>query len=370
MTDQPIQFTRGVPAPESFPLDKMAEAAAAAVSSYGLQTVQYGKSHGFLPLREHLAGEYGVSPDQVLLSNGSLQILDFLGHAFLGQGATVYVESPTYDRTLTMLRRHRATIIPIPLQADGPDIEALERQLREKPPLFFYTIPDFQNPSGATASLAKRERLVALAREYNFWLLEDAPYRPLRYRGEQLPSLWDLAPDRTLHMSSYTKQIAPGIRVGYIVGDRGMVAKIAKVAEDTYITPNLIGEGVVYEFIRRGWLEPQLAELKALYGPRLEAVTQALRTHLPDAEWIEPDGGFFLSITVPAGATSADLRAEAERQGLVLSDGCGFFVNPEEGDCFIRLPFCALTEEELEEGVRRLASSLRALALHEQGASS
>lgn len=361
MTDDPILFTRGVPAAESFDFDKVAEAAAAAIRNGGQAMLQYGKSYGYLPLREHLATLHGVAPDQVLLANGSLQILDFLGHALLGEGTTVYVESPTYDRTLTLLRRHRATIVAIPLEPDGPDLDALARALATRPPLFFYTIPDFQNPSGATASLAKRERLAALAREHKFWLLEDAPYRPLRYRGEQLPSLWDLAPERTLHMSSYTKQIAPGVRVGYMVGDRALLAKVAKVAEDTYITPNLLGEGAVYEFIRRGWLEPQLADLKALYGPRLEAICRALRTHLPDAEWIEPDGGFFLSVTLPDGVTSDALRAEAEQRGLVLSDGRGFFPNPADGDRFIRLPFCALTEEEIEEGVRRLAASVEAL---------
>ncbi|MBA3531726.1 MAG: PLP-dependent aminotransferase family protein [Ardenticatenales bacterium] len=323
--------------------------------------MQYGKSQGLLPLREVLAEQYGVEAEQVLLSNGSLQIIDFLGHAMLGQGTTVFVESPTYDRTLTLCRRHKAQVIGIPLEPDGPDLKALEMALMNHRPAFFYVIPDFQNPAGATTSLAKRQRLVELAREHGFWLLEDAPYRPLRYRGEQLPSLFDLAPDHTMHMSSYTKQIAPGIRVGYIVGDDALLTKVAKVAEDTYITPNLIGEGVVYEFIRRGWLEPQLAALRALYGPRLEAITQALRTHLPHAEWIEPDGGFFLSVTLPQGITSETLGAEAATRGLVLSDGRGFFPNPADGNRFLRLPFCALTESEINEGVRRLAATVEAL---------
>jgi DNA-binding transcriptional MocR family regulator len=219
-----------------------------------------------------------------------------------------------------------------------------------------YVISDFQNPSGATTSLAKRRRIAELAQQHGFWIVEDAPYRPLRYRGEQLPSLFDLAPDRTLHMSSFTKQISPGVRVGYMVGDASMLAKLGKVAEDTYITPNLLGEASVYEFCRRGLLEPQLERLRALYRPRLEAICAALREHLPTADWIEPDGGFFLSITLPAGTTCADVRARAADVRLNLSDGGGFFPTPADGDRFLRLPFCALTPEQIAAGVRRLAS--------------
>jgi 2-aminoadipate transaminase len=235
---------------------------------------------------------------------------------------------------------------------------ALETALEAHKPRFFYTIPDFQNPSGVTMSLAKRRRLVELATQNDFWLVEDAPYRPLRYRGEQLPALIELAPERTLHMSSFTKQISPGVRVGYMVGDQDMLAKVARVAEDTYITPALLGQAIVYEFLRRGWLEEQLDDLKALYAPRLDAISTALRDHLPEAEWTEPDGGFFLSINLQEGVTCADLRAAAAQQGLTLSDGQGFFADPSRGERFVRLPYCALSEDELHEGVRRLARAV------------
>ena len=213
MVPESILFTRGVPAPESFPVERVAEAAAHVVRSHAQATMQYGKSHGFLPLRERLAEKYGVAPDNVLVANGSLQIVDFLGHALLGPGSVVLTESPTYDRALTLCRRHGARAVGVPLAPDGPDTDALEEVLRRERPAFFYIIPDFQNPSGATASLAKRERIVALAREHDFWLLEDAPYRPLRYRGEQLPSLFDLAPDRVLpHVELHEADLAGAAR--------------------------------------------------------------------------------------------------------------------------------------------------------------
>lgn len=354
-----IDFTRGVPAVESFPLEQVAECAAAVIRGpHGVAVMQYGKGEGFGPLREWLAARHGVSADEVLLANGSLQIVEFIGLGLLKPGDVVFVESPTYDRTLTLLRRSGVQIVGIPMEADGPELAALEAALARQVPKLFYVIADFQNPSGATLSLAKRQRLAELAEQHGFWLLEDAPYRPLRYRGEQLPALADLAPARTLHMSSFTKQISPGVRVGYIVGDKAALATLSQVAGDTYITPNLIGEATVYEFCQRGWLEPQLTRLRALYGPRLDAVGDALREWLPDASWIEPDGGFFLSVNLPEGVTSVTLQARAAERGLSLSDGRGFFPTPADGERFLRLPFCALTPEQIREGVRRLAGAV------------
>ena len=358
-----IDFTRGVPAIESFPLEQVAECAAAIIRGpHGATVMQYGKGAGFGPLREWLGARHGVSADEVLLANGSLQIVEFIALGLLQPGDVVFVESPTYDRTLTLLRRHGVRPVGIPMEADGPDLAALEAALERGVPKLFYLIADFQNPSGATLSRAKRERIAALAERHGFWLLEDAPYRPLRYRGEQLPSLADQAPARTLQMSSFTKQISPGVRVGYLVGDRATVTKLAQVANDTYITPNLIGEATVFEFCQRGWLDPQLERLRALYGPRLVATGDALREFLPDASWIEPDGGFFLSINLPEGVTSEALGRRAAGVGLSLSDGRGFFPTPSDGERFLRLPFCALTPEQIAEGVRRLAGAVHDVA--------
>ena len=359
----PIDFTRGVPAVESFPLEQVAECAAAIMRGpHGATAMQYGKGAGFGPLREWLGSRHGVSADEVLLANGSLQIVEFIWIGLLQPGDVVFVESPTYDRTLTLLRRHGATIVGIPMEADGPNMEALEAALARQVPKIFYVIADFQNPSGATLSLAKRQRIAELAEQHGFWLLEDAPYRPLRYKGEQLPSLADLIPARTLHMSSFTKQISPGVRVGYMIGDKTALATLAQVANDTYITPNLIGEATVYEFCQRGWLEPQLEMVRALYGPRLDATGDALREYLPDASWIEPEGGFFLSVNLPEGVTSAALQSRAAADGLSLSDWRGFFPNPSDGERFLRLPFCALTPEQIHEGVRRLAGAVQDVA--------
>jgi DNA-binding transcriptional MocR family regulator len=277
----------------------------------------------------------------------------------LEPGDVVFTESPTYDRTLTLLRRHGATVVGIPLEADGPDVEALERALAKQVPKFFYIIPDFQNPAGATCSEGKRRHIVKLAARFGFLLLEDAPYRLLRYRGHEEPTLYELAPDRTLHMSSFTKLIAPGVRTGFMIAEPGLVARLAKAAEDTYISPGYLAQGITAEWCRRGLLVPQIARLKTLYAPRLDACLTGLAAHMPDAVATRPDGGFFVSLTLSGDVLASTVRTHAAARGLHLADGLAFFPNGG-GERFIRLPFCALTPAEIDEGIRRLAGSVRA----------
>ncbi len=359
---KPINFTRGVPAVESFPIDDVIDAAAAALKQHGPSMLQYGPSMGFAPFREWLAHWQGVAVDQVLTGNGSLQLVEFLCLCLVRPGDVVFSEAPTYDRVITLLRRHQARLVGIPLEADGPDIAALEAELEKHAPAFFYMIPDFQNPAGVTCSGAKRRRIVELAERHNFLLVEDAPYRALRYRGRPEPTLFSLAPHRTLHLSSFSKLISPSLRVGFMLGAANLLASIAQVAEDTYISPNYLGQGIAYEWCRRGRLEPQIERLKALYAPRLDACLAAVDRHLPDAQATRPDGGFFLSVTLPAGVQATAVRAAAAQRGLHLSDGLGFFPNGG-GERFLRLPYCALTPEEIDGGIRRLGQTVQELRM-------
>lgn len=357
----PLNLTRGVPATESFPLAEMELASTAALRESGSVILQYGKSTGFDPLRAWLANWHGVATENILCSNGSLQIVEFLCSALLKPGSTVFVESPTYDRTITTLRKHQANIVSIPLEADGINIEALEAALTQTVPVFFYVIPDFQNPAGATCSLAKRQRMIELARQYGFFYLEDAPYRPLRYHGESQPALYQLGADVTLTMSSFSKLVGPGPRMGYLIcKDATLLGKVAKVAEDTYITPNLFAHACIYQFCKMGFLEPQIEKLKALYAPRLAATLAALDKYLPDAKTTRPAGGFFLSVNLPMGISTDVVRQAAAQVNLQLADGKAFFANGG-GANFLRIPYCAVTPAELDEGILRLANVVRGL---------
>jgi 2-aminoadipate transaminase len=357
-TLESINFTRGVPANESFPLEELRDAAIAVLKDHGAAVLQYGPAAGFAPLRDWIAGWQGTQSNQILLGNGSLELVEFLCRQMVRPGDTVFAESPTYDRSILVFRRHGAEVTGIPLENDGPDIGALEAALKKRVPRFFYVIADFQNPAGATCSRMKRQQIAELARRYNFLVLEDAPYRNLRYQGKEEPTIYSLAPEQTLHMSSFTKLIAPGVRVGFMMGDPGKIAEVAKVAEETYISPGYFAHGVTWEWCRRGLLPPQIERLKALYAPRLKACLAALERHMPDAKTTKPEGGFFISLTLPEGISTMDVRAAAAKRNLNLADGLAFFPNGG-GERFVRLPFCALTPDQIEEGVRRLAECVK-----------
>jgi DNA-binding transcriptional MocR family regulator len=201
----------------------------------------------------------------------------------------------------------------------------------------------------------KRERIAALASDHDVLVVEDAPYRQLRYRGEDLPTLHTLAPHHTVHMSSFTKLLAPGVRMGFVIASADRITALARAAEDTYIAPTHVAHAITYEWCRRGLLPPQVARLRALYAPRLDACLAALDRYMPSADATRPDGGFFLSITLPEGVSNAEVRRHAADAGLNLADGRAFF--PEGGgERFLRLPYCALTPEQIDEGVRRLAA--------------
>jgi len=354
-----ISLTRGNPAEEALPIADIVECANTIFRQEGKVLFQYGHYSGYRPLREWIADRYGVHVDQVLIGNSSMEFFTFIGSVMVNPGDTVYLEYPSYDRAITAMRRIGADLRGIPLEPDGVDMEALKKELKKRPPKVFYIIPDFQNPSGVTASLEKRKELVRLAGEYDFTLIEDSPYRFLRYRGEELPTLRELFPEKVLHICSFSKILSPGMRVGFLIGPKDMMPRFHKWSEDTYIHPTLVTEGITYEYCRRGLLDPNIDRLKALYRPRLEAMLSALEKHLEGAEWIRPEGGFFISATLPENGDGRGVVENARQFGIVLTDGRGFFTDGK-GENFVRLPFCALTPEQIDEGVKRLARAVDA----------
>jgi len=358
-----IVFTRGVPPPEAFPTEELGACFDAAVRENPDVVLQYGQQPGYAPLREKLAGEYGVSPQQILIGNGSLQLQDLVSSYLVRPGAAVYTEQPSYDRAIKTFRRRGARTLGISLEEDGISVERLEAALRREVPAFLYLVPDFQNPAGATLSLEKRQRVVELADVYGFWLIEDIPYRKLRYEGEDVPLLRDIDPSRVITMSSFSKLLSPGIRVGFMISPEDLIRGVTALGEETYLSPVLPTQAAVAEYLRRKLLGPNVERLKDLYTPRWKAMTGAVRRELPRAQAFIPSGGFFVSVMLPEDANTENLVGRAEDIGLVLTPGAAFFADPEEGgeaggDRFVRLPFCAVTPEQIEEGVGRLAGLL------------
>ena len=360
MPAKEIKLTRGVPPVESFPIHRLSECATAALAGYGPDLLQYGPAGGFRPLQELLANRAGVAVDRVVLGQGSLLLQDFLARALLGPGDLAFVENPTYDRTILTLRRPGSTVEGIPMEPDGMAVDYLEARLRGGArPVLVYTIPDFQNPTGSVLSEAKRRRLVDLAETYGFWIIEDVPYRLLRYRGTDVPAFFDLAPQRVLQMSSFSKLIGPGLRVGYVILPDPLAAQFLDFVEKAYICPTYLVQAMVYDFIQRGWLEENITQLKALYAPKLDSLLSALDEHFCNlGTWIRPEGGFFVGLTVTQPLTQPELCQQARQAGITILDGREFYTDGC-GDGFIRLPFTALPIDDLREGIARLAEVVR-----------
>ena len=348
-----ISLARGVPAPECLPLAELADCARAAVDRDGETVLSYGPGGGYAPLREWIAERHGVEPGRVVVTNGSLQGFVFLAELLAPKGP-ILVEAPTYDRPLKILEAIGAEVLAVPQDEEGIDLDALERSLPDAPALL-YTIPTFQNPSGRTLSVARRERLAELAHS-GLLVLEDDPYGLVRFEGEPPPTVFELARgDSVVYSSSFSKTVAPGLRVGYMLLPTELAAQVEAAASGAYITPALLSQATVFEFLRRGNLEANLERVCGLLRARRDALVRAVERHLPEATWRSPEGGYFLWLDLPDGAATADLAAE----GVTFVAGADFFAG-EGGESAMRLAFSYASPTEIEEGVRRLALSVRA----------
>jgi 2-aminoadipate transaminase len=359
-----ISFARGVPAPECLPVAELADCARAALERDGHTALSYGNPAGYPPLRGWLADRHGVEPDRVLITNGSLQGLLFLSEHLLAEGERrVLVEAPTYDRPLRILARLGADVVEVRLDDDGLDVDALERELDSAPdPAFLYTIPTFQNPSGRTLSVDRRRRLVELARERALLVVEDDPYGLVRFEGEPPPTLLELdGGECVVYSSSFSKTVAPGVRVGYLVLPPGLEPAIEALAVSTYVTPTLLAQATVWEFVRRGRFEPNLERVRGLLRQRRDAMLAALEATFPDdARWTRPAGGYFVWLDLPAGTDAAELLDRATAAGVTFVKGADFFPEERGGGSAARLAFSFASPAEIEEGIRRLAAALAA----------
>jgi 2-aminoadipate transaminase len=355
---KPISFARGAPSLDIVDVDGLKAAAEAAFTQDPGGLTGYGTSVGYLPLREWIADKHGVAPENVIVTNGSMQADAFLFDALVSSGDIVIVELPTYDRTLLSLRNRGADVRMIELETDGIDVSALERVLLTgAKPKLAHIIPNFQNPAGYTLSLPKRERLLELAREHEFVVFEDDPYVELRFSGERLPTMRSMDPERVVYASSFSKTVAPGIRVGYLVGPRPVIAQIEKLATGAYISPNMVAQGIVNQFARSGAIDRSIETVKSALRERVRVLGESLRRELPDARFTEPEGGYFMWVELPRGTDVNALFDAAAQRGVQFVKGTDFVLEGYESS--LRLAFSGVTPAEIEEGVSRLAEAYR-----------
>src|SRR5262245_42931428 len=289
-----ISFARGVPAPECIAEEELADCARVVLEREGKALLSYGPSAGHTPLRALIAQWFGVHPGRVLLTNGSLQGLWLLAKHF-ARGHNVVVEWPTYDRALKVLLGSGSSLLAAVVDDDGMNIDDLDSQLMgQSKPAFVYTIPTFQNPTGRTLPAARRQQMVEVLGRRQITIVEDDPYALIRFDGEPVPAIFDYAGKNSIYMSSFSKTISPGLRVGWMIVPEALADELADEAASTYITPSLLSQAIVHEFIARGSFEPNLRRMNELIKARRDAMLAALDKHMSGATWTRPEGGYFI----------------------------------------------------------------------------
>ncbi|MFB9658885.1 PLP-dependent aminotransferase family protein [Glycomyces mayteni] len=353
-----ISFSRGAPSLDIVDTEGLKAAAVAALDADPAGTTGYGTSVGYPALREWIAAKHGVQPENVLVTNGSMQADAFLFDALVKPDSAVVVERPTYDRTLLGLRERRGRLHPVRVQADGLDVDELEVLLKDGVrPSLAHIIPNFQNPAGVTLSGEKRVRLLQLAEDYDFTIFEDDPYLDIRFRGDQFPTMLEQdAGRRVVYASSFSKTVCPGLRTGYLVGPADLIAQIAAAATNTYIAPNMFAQSTIYQFAASGALDRSIETVKAALEERVDQLAASLRAHLPNAEFVVPDGGYFLWVDLGEGVDCAKVAAAAADEGVQVVKGTDFVL--DGGESCLRLAYSAVKADRIDEGVRRLAKAV------------
>jgi DNA-binding transcriptional MocR family regulator len=358
-TGPTISLARGAPSLDIVDVDGLRDAAVRAFESDPAGTTAYGTAVGYPRLRSWIADRHGVEPERVLVTNGSMQADAFLFEQLVRSGDEVIVERPTYDRTLLSLRGRGARLHAVELQPDGIDTDALATLLGTARPTLAHIIPNFQNPAGYTLSLHKRTRLLELAADHGFMVFEDDPYVDLRFSGETLPTMLSMDPERVVYASSFSKTVCPGIRVGYLVGPPELISSIAQLATNTYISPNMVSQSIVYEFCASGAIDRSIETVKAALAERAQTLADALRSDLADAQFVQPQGGYFMWVTLPEGTDVAALYKAAADRGVAFVKGTDFLL--EGGENTLRLAYSGVTPEQIHTGVSRLAEAYRSL---------
>jgi 2-aminoadipate transaminase len=367
-----ISFAGGLPAPECFPTEELHAAAERVLIEQPQQALQYGPTEGLQPLRGFVAERMAqmglhVPLEQVVVTSGSQQALDLLGKLFIDPGATVIVEQPTYMGALQAWQPYQPSYITIPLDEEGLDIQALAQVLEQGArPRFLYIVSCFQNPTGITLSPARRLALIQLAAQYNLPIVEDDPYGELYYAGERPPTLAALdcaihgELRHVLYLSTFSKLLAPGLRVGWMAAPEEIVRKFVHAKQGTDLHSSSLSQAIAYEACKDGLLDRHIPTIRAIYHARRDAMLEALEASMPKTvRWTHPAGGMFIWLTLPVGVNTTNVLRVAVEQRVVFVPGAAFFANGG-GENTMRLNFSHSSPERIREGVARLAEVLAA----------
>ena len=348
-------FAGGYPDAATFPIEDIRRLCSLVLDKYGAKALQYGATQGVPELRQALASRYGAEMRNIQITTSSQQGIDVCARIMLDPGDIVLTSSPTYLGALQSFKSYRAEIVALKSFREGDcgvDDSVLDKAK------FCYVIPDFQNPGGTTMTLGERMELCRLAERHDFIIVEDSPYRELRYSGESVPTIWSLCPERTLHLGSFSKIFAPGFRLGWIFGPEALLDQIYVCKQSLDLCPPVFDQYVAAEFLSSGALDRNLAKSISLYREKRDLMLSLLEKYMPEGvSWTKPEGGLFLFLTLPEGCDTVALYDKALNAGVAYVAGAFFYPDGSHRNT-MRLNFSFLDKSRMEEGVRLLASLL------------
>ena len=357
-------FAGGYPSAETFPLEDIRRTMSEVIDKYGSKAFQYGATQGVPELRQAVAKRYGVPVERVQITSSSQQGIDVCTRVLVNPGDVILTSSPSYLGALQSFRSYRADIRGV---AHISDLEAFKEAYEEviaqvkaegKVVKFLYMIPDFQNPSGESLTLEERRMLVGLAQKHDFLIVEDSPYRELRYEGEHVPVMYSIDPDRVIHLGSFSKIFAPGFRLGWAIAHPEILDKIYVCKQSLDLCPPIFDQYVAAEFLESGRLDENLVRSIALYKGKRDLLLGLLERHMPaGVRWTRPEGGLFLFLTLPEGFEAVKFYDKALDAGVAYVAG-EFFHPDGNGKNTMRLNFSFMSEERIAEGVKLLAELL------------
>ncbi len=357
-------FAGGYPSAETFPLEEIKRTMSEVIDKYGSKAFQYGATQGVPELREEVAKRCGVTVDRVQITSSSQQGIDVCTRVLVNPGDVILTSSPSYLGALQSFRSYRADIRGV---KHDPDLKAFQHSYESvieqvkaegKQIKFLYMIPDFQNPSGESLTLEERMMLVALARKYDFLIVEDSPYRELRYEGEHIPTMYSLDPDRVIHLGSFSKIFAPGFRLGWAIAHPEILDKIYVCKQSLDLCPPIFDQYVAAEFLESGRLDANLKKSIELYKGKRDLLLGLLEENMPEGvTWTHPEGGLFLFLTMPEGFEAVKFYDKALAAGVAYVAG-EFFHPDGSGKNTMRMNFSFMSHEKITEGVKLLSRLL------------
>ncbi len=359
-----ISLAGGLPAPELFPLEALGAASRQVLLKYGSQALQYSITEGLVPLREKIVKNLDLDArrlavQNVMITQGSQQGLELISKLYLDKGSLVFTEDPSYLGALQAFSLFQARVRTIASDENGIRTDALREALKKQKPSFLYLMPNFQNPTGVSLSLERRREIVAIAKEHDLLVVEDDPYGELIFEGEQFPSLFSLSSGNVLYLSTFSKTIAPGLRVAYAVASEEIAGKMALAKQGTDLQTNTFGQYIVNEYLESGAHGRHIELIRRTYASRRDCMLGAMEKHFPKSvSWNRPRGGMFLWITLPKGVDAKEVLLRCIERNVAFVPGREFFPDGSGGNT-ARLNFSNASIENIEEGIRRMGEVLR-----------